>query len=265
MATTYTEYLQIPKHDPTDPFDIALINEGFDKTEAGILAAYRGMAAYNLLDNSDFRNPVNQRKPGTVTDRAVYVADRWVFDHAEGTTANATADKTVGWIYMNRSSGTGFYSLRQSVSSISMRNKKLTFAVDCNSYGASFNLQVVDEEWNLVAEQYCTARNGVACMTFDAGSNTFLRFVIYPSANEFGIRWAAVYEGEYVLDNLPSYVPKGYTAELLECQVYFHLYATQAARPTHGLDCSPPMRINNPTQGTIVIDDATYYYNSADL
>lgn len=34
MATTYTRYLQLPKHDLTDPFDITLINEAFDKIDA---------------------------------------------------------------------------------------------------------------------------------------------------------------------------------------------------------------------------------------
>ena len=33
MATTYTKHLQLPKHDLTDPFDITLINEAFDKID----------------------------------------------------------------------------------------------------------------------------------------------------------------------------------------------------------------------------------------
>lgn len=33
-------------------------------------------------------------------------------------------------------------------------------------------------------------------------------------------RWAALYEGEYTLETLPPYVPKGFAAELMECQRY---------------------------------------------
>ena len=33
--------------------------------------------------------------------------------------------------------------------------------------------------------------------------------------------WAALYEGEYTAANLPFYKPKGYAAELRECQRYF--------------------------------------------
>ena len=35
------------------------------------------------------------------------------------------------------------------------------------------------------------------------------------------IKWAALYEGSYTADTKPPYVPKGYAAELAECQRYF--------------------------------------------
>ena len=35
------------------------------------------------------------------------------------------------------------------------------------------------------------------------------------------VEWAALYEGEYTADSLPAYRPKGYGAELAECQRYF--------------------------------------------
>ena len=36
------------------------------------------------------------------------------------------------------------------------------------------------------------------------------------------IQWAALYEGEYTLDTLLEYQPKGYGAELAECQRYYY-------------------------------------------
>ena len=36
------------------------------------------------------------------------------------------------------------------------------------------------------------------------------------------IKWAALYEGSYTAETLPPYVPKGYAAELAECQRYYY-------------------------------------------
>ena len=37
--------------------------------------------------------------------------------------------------------------------------------------------------------------------------------------------WAALYEGTYTADTLPLYIPKGYAAELAECQRYYRRYS----------------------------------------
>ena len=58
---------------------------------------------------------------------------------------------------------------------------------------------------------------------------------------------------------------KGYAAELLACQMYYHLYATESARPLIGMDCCPPMRLSAVTQGAITVDGETRYFNSAEL
>lgn len=46
MATTYTPNLDLPKHAITDPFDITLINEAMDKTDAAV--AGKAPAGYGL-------------------------------------------------------------------------------------------------------------------------------------------------------------------------------------------------------------------------
>ena len=38
------------------------------------------------------------------------------------------------------------------------------------------------------------------------------------------LKWAAIYEGEYTAETLPEYHPKGYGAELEECQRYFYRF-----------------------------------------
>lgn len=98
----------------------------------------------------------------------------------------------------------------------------------------------------------------------DGDGSTFYYFIV-DCYKDVVLKWAALYEGAYTADTLPPYVPKGYAAELAECQRYYHLYATSAARPSNGLDCCPPMRISGVTQGTTTVDGETRYYNSADL
>lgn len=44
---------------------------------------------------------------------------------------------------------------------------------------------------------------------------------IDPNTAEIAV-WAALYEGVYTADTLPPYVPKGYAAELAECQRYYY-------------------------------------------
>lgn len=83
-------------------------------------------------------------------------------------------------------------------------------------------------------------------------------------------KWAALYEGSYELYNLPSYQPKGYGNELMECHRYYRRFTT-SPRPeavafygkintdkTHiymQFPVDPPMRITpmaNITGGVIV-------------
>jgi hypothetical protein len=269
MATTYTEHLQIPKHDPTDPFNIALINEGFDKTEAGILAAYRGRAAYNLLDNSYFLRPINQRGKTSYTGTG-YGIDRWRTNFS-----GDTVEVLAGGVTNTVASTTGGWHLHQIIDNgAELVGKSITAA--CNAAAITGALYLLiscrnssDTEIEHASQKIAAGLN-VTSLTVPSGT-VYIRVGVYAYASSVAVgdsvtlEWAALYEGEYVAETLPAYVQKGYAAELLECQLCYHLYGTQAARPTHGFDCVPHMRIKNPTQGTIDIDGVTYYYNAADL
>ena len=41
------------------------------------------------------------------------------------------------------------------------------------------------------------------------------------SSGSISVEWVALYEGAYTVDTLPAYQPKGYAAELAECQRYY--------------------------------------------
>ena len=55
-----------------------------------------------------------------------------------------------------------------------------------------------------------------------------------------------------------------YATQLAKCQRYYQIYSTADARPSKAVDCRPVMR-TDPAQGTIVVGDTTYYYNTAEL
>ena len=71
--------------------------------------------------------------------------------------------------------------------------------------------------------------NGVIIATFDAAYDD-MAMLFYPGYADVGgsavFKWAALYEGSYTADTLPDYVPKGYAAELAECQRYYQQYNT---------------------------------------
>ena len=54
-------------------------------------------------------------------------------------------------------------------------------------------------------------------ITYDASAKT----VTIATTEATVISWAALYEGSYTADTLPPYTPKGYAAELAECQRYY--------------------------------------------
>ena len=148
----------------------------------------------NLLDNSDFRNPVNQRGKTSYTDND-YTIDRWSI-----WSANADSSLTLveGGIAFNPGTGNGTFTQRLPLDSLDSA-KTYTLAVH-KSNGET------------------EVRPGSIAFYF----NNSCHLVTISTIQET-IVWAVLYEGSYTADTLPPYVPKGYAVELAECQRYFWL------------------------------------------
>lgn len=142
----------------------------------------------NLLDNSDFTNPVNQRGQSTYATSAAYTIDRW---RLEGTACRVVADSYV-------SAEANSY-LVQRIQSNGM------------SLAKTYTLAVKDPAGNI----YVGDDAGI--ILTDDGTYGF--WSIKLKGRE--IVWAALYEGVYTAETLPPYTPKGYAAELAECQRYY--------------------------------------------
>lgn len=171
---------------------------GFDASALGGKAPEYYIQPRNLLDNSDFTNPVNQRGQTDYTSNG-YTIDRWELY------SGAVGLSSLGYI-----STTG-----QMYQKIAIPTDKVyTFAVK-NDAGIALVTGI--------------PANGIHSTTLGnaliklATIGEYAEVVIEPSEghNLVGAYWAALYEGTYTSDTLPPYVPKGYAAELAECQRYF--------------------------------------------
>lgn len=167
----------------------------------------------NLLDNSDFRNPVNQRNFKKAENAWTYTIDRWQ-------TGSAGTELTNDGIKMAANSWF-FQNIDKSV-----YDKELASgwtAAVCLSTGTilihnSQGVQVVTEGCGVYfnTEGYA---DGFVQMRITSGENQT------PT-----LRWAAVYKGVYTAETLPPYVPKGYTVELAECMRYYQPFSIGGER-----------------------------------
>lgn len=246
-------YVDAAKRETTDYVDAAK-KEANDYTNEQV----RKAAPWNLLDNPDFRNPVNQRGQTRYGGNG-YSLDRW--------NGNANIDSVTvndGYITVAGKSGVhGFF--RQYFDKVSyLVGKTLTAAVYTLDGAVSVGCAVVPSDISDGENVELIKENNFVVFVGITGNRCVYQVRLNNGAS-LGIKMLALYEGEYTLDTLPEYQTKKRGAELSVCLIYYHLYATEEARPSNGFDCSPPMRINAVTQGAIEIDGVTYYYNAADL
>lgn len=175
----------------------------------------------NLLDNSDFTNPVNQRGQTSYTGASgLYTIDRW------HTSVNLNVAVNDGYINLSNEYESGRRSFTQRIENGFNRlaGKTVTVAV-CNTDG-------------VIACNNCTIPTSIpdsnkdCCYAdFDDGSGAKITLttagnldisIMVASSGTLNLTWAALYEGEYTVDTIPPYVPKGYTTELMECYRYYY-------------------------------------------
>lgn len=180
-------------------------------------------APRNLLDNSNFLQPVNQRGKSTYTG-AVYGIDRWRAWEAGVTVAvgpngiDVNGDTYI-WQYLNPD--------------ISDQNKIYTFA----TMTADGHIEVITgtpkagAQGDMIIFGYDNDRSAISC-----GLKCGYTYI-----------WAALYEGAYSADTLPVYQPKGYMYELLECKRYYQAFSDNAFLGTG-------IVTNNYVQGYIATD-----------
>lgn len=174
----------------------------------------KNAAPRNLLDNSDFSNPVNQRGNTVYSSSgSKYTIDRWRthagVDVLDGCIRfRVLGDSSAQYLYQYFEVGT------IKPGEIYTGACMLKDGTICVGSGVA-----VDGE-NAVL--YSSQDNAFNIRIFANYSDTD-RFAICHdiAGGTADIVWAALYKGAYTIDSLPEYQPKGYSAELLECQKYF--------------------------------------------
>ena len=179
-------------------------NKGYVDTAKAEANAYtdtavRKAAPRNLLDNSDFRNPVNQR--GNTSYIGGYGIDRWKQWNSSST------------IYVHD----GYIT-------VSIIQQHIGVPIDFDTV-YTFAAKKTDGTILCLTGTFNTKEN-IGGLRLDYDTNTDGTKKPYVSINAGGdYLWAALYEGEYTAETLPEYQPKGYGAELAECMRYYQSIA----------------------------------------
>lgn len=174
--------------------------------------------AYNLLDNSDFRNPVNQRGATTVSSGGYFI-DRWAVRQSGMTASLGQSGMTIS---NSRSDNTAGYIEQvlpdNVVNSTTHAGKTYTIAAKTNG-----NIYCATATIPNSATINVDSVNQIMLIYSQSAVKWVARCVVNQSGHQMTIEWMALYEGEYTADTLPPYQPKGYAAELAECKRYYEL------------------------------------------
>lgn len=177
-------------------------NEIIQNTELIKKAAPR-----NLLDNSDFRNPVNQRGKTSYSLSAWggYCIDRWSAYAVDTNVTIGSGGLTLsGNIYQPISSDiAAMYNGRVLTLAVKIAGTVYCCSGEVNQNG----------EWNSSAR----VDTPYGYISFETEENNNMFIIIDTSTTPSVVEWAALYEGSYTAETLPEYQPKGYMVEALNC------------------------------------------------
>ena len=202
------------------------------------------MPAHNLLDNSWFVNPINQRGATSYSSQG-YSIDRWKSEIAGGTSFSISVSS--GKLIISKSGGVfRFYQILNN----DMIGKTVTYAVK-TSDGVFSGTCVVSNTINDVR----IGSHNAYLSVYSNGNTIFSIFFNDSSDDTIEIYCAALYEGSYDATTLPPYA-----AELAECMRYYQVFGKkrliQSTEPNGGFTISErfpiAMRVAPTIMGTYV-------------
>lgn len=161
-----------------------------------------GLRAENLLDNSDFSHPVNQRGQTSYSGN-YYTLDRWFLWSQNG---NARVRVDPGCVTLDPVDATAL------------------------SFTQRFPKGYLGDGVYTLA--YKTHDGAVHVQSDPVTHEPDLDYVGLGVTEQTSLEWMALYKGAYTAGTLPPYVPKGYGTELAECMRYYFRSWTGPTAPT---------------------------------
>ena len=156
-----------------------------------------GIGVRNLLDNSYFTNPVNQRGLNSYSGLFANCIDRWLIYQISG---QAYIHIENGYIRLVPGKSLHDWALMQD------------FPVGTFTAG-TYTLAYCDVDGNI------TINNNPIYEDNDLYSGEVVQRVKLYGTEETCLKWAALYEGEYTVETLPEYQPKSYAEEIVACNL----------------------------------------------
>lgn len=160
----------------------------------------------NLLDNSDFTNPVNQRGQTSYTGLG-YSIDRWLSPLANTVTINADSINVSGNFFVQKVESKKLTSGKYTIGFM-LKTGLCMGSVDVTGFSVSKEVNVY-------------VQNGIRVTLYRESESVYQVYICPDTAID--LLYAFMYKGEYTIDTLPEYQPKGYGVELAECQRYFYV------------------------------------------
>lgn len=175
--------------------------------------------AHNLLDNSDFRNPVIQREQTYFSGDTMYTIDRWTLVYSgDGT---LTVDTENDCIKLYRSGYSAYWEQRIDPEvEKTIVGKKVTFAIMAKGSGLLMYRTGFKGTENEI-KTFGTTDYEIVVANWEINSADVWFSIVNSPGTTLEVKWAALYEGEYTAETLPPYIPKGYAHELMECMRYY--------------------------------------------
>lgn len=239
----------------------------------GAATAVQGWSNPNLLDNWYFADPINQRGQEEYT-RTEYTIDRWKHECHDSSKLLITKS---GLVFSEYSDIAHYFSQIIDTPPELMTGKTLTASLMFDGqllYGTA----TIDEHYATWQDALYIEGDSFETIIqkMDEWTKCYFRFLIIYKEEavdnhvtiqaaklESGSQQTLAHQdanGNWVLNDPPP----NKALELLKCQRYYQVFATQSLRPTKAEDFRPAMRIT-PTLGTIKIDGVTYYTADANL
>ena len=186
-------------------------------TKGYVLSMNRKAAPRNLLDNSDFRDPVNQRGQ-TLYKGSGYGIDRWLC-----TSGNWNVSIEEGCIrYYSDTPASSTGMLQQKIA-VTPANRGKTVTLAARVKGDYVRLNINNNATGTYykdASAWTTLK--LTGVVPEEGDTFFVALQNNKGTGVEGFRceWIALYEGEYTEETLPEYPSRGYQEELLACRQY---------------------------------------------